>query len=280
MLGEDLRLTGVAALALLLAALLGGCGTAPAPAPAPSSSAPLPTPMPRPTHAVAAPEPRAGACHTLTYQQALASTAPSAEVPCTRTHTAQTYAVGRIDDVVDGHLLAVDSTRVQHQVASSCPASLPGYLGRSADALRLTMLRAVWFTPTLDQAAAGARWYRCDVVVLSGSTLAPLTAPLKGVLSSPRAGQYAMCGTAKPGAPGFQRVPCSAPHTWKALSVVPLAAGPYPGQQAVQAAGTAQCQQAAANTAPNALDYQWGYDWPSAQQWAAGQTYGVCWAPS
>lgn len=291
MLGQDHRLIRVVravaagAATVVATALLAACGVAPAP-PGPSQS-PLQSPslssapVRTPTHAVAAPEPRTGACHALTYQQAVAPTAPSAEVSCTRPHTSQTYAVGTLDDVVDGHLLAVDSARVQHQVAADCPARLAAFVAGTPDALRLTMLRAIWFTPTIEQATAGARWYRCDVVVINGtSSLAPLTRSLKGVLASPHAGDYAMCGTAKPGTTGFERVPCRAPHTWKALSVVPLPAGPYPGQQAVETAGTDQCRKAAANVAANALDYQWGYDWPSARQWAAGQTYGVCWAPS
>ena len=31
--------------------------------------------------------------------------------------------------------------------------------------------------------------------------------------------------------------------------------------------------------AEDALDYEWGYEWPTADQWAAGQNYGRCWAP-
>ena len=32
--------------------------------------------------------------------------------------------------------------------------------------------------------------------------------------------------------------------------------------------------------AEDALDYEWGYEWPTADQWAARQTYGRCWAPA
>ena len=31
--------------------------------------------------------------------------------------------------------------------------------------------------------------------------------------------------------------------------------------------------------ADDALDYEWGYEWPTAEQWEAGQDYGRCWAP-
>lgn len=270
----------VAALAGLLAAC-GGTSSAPAPGDSAPTAAPTSTPTSTPTRAVAAPAPQTGTCHALSYDQALATNAPDAEVPCTHAHTSQTYAVGRLDDVVNGHLLGVDSERVQHQVATACPAQLADYVGGTQQDLRLSMLRAVWFTPTSAQAAAGARWYRCDVIVVDGaSALKSLMAPLEGVLGSPRASAVAMCGTAKPGTAGFERVPCSATHSWRALSVVPLPAGHYPGAQAVEEAGTAPCQAAARGVATDTLNFEWGYDWPSAAQWAAGQTYGVCWAPS
>lgn len=253
--------------------LLAGCGGTPAPSGAPS-------PSETPTRAVAAPVPASGACHLLGYDQALAPTASAARVPCSGRHTSQTYAVGQLDRVVDGHLLAVSSDRVQHQVSGSCPASLAHFLGGSEDDVRLSLLRSVWFTPSDDQAAAGADWYRCDVVAVSGpQTLAPLHGSLHDVFASGRADDYALCGTAKPGAAGFQRVACSQQHSWRAVSIVHFAGGDYPGQGTVQAAGESPCKEAARARASDALNYAWGYDWPSKEQWDAGQTYGVCWAP-
>jgi len=216
------------------------------------------------------------------WDQAVAPTAAGgAVVPCTAAHNAQTFAVGTLSTAVQGHLLAVDAAKVQAQAARKCPAALPAYLGGDQETLRLSMLRAVWFTPTVEQAAQGADWYRCDVIGLAGDQqLATITGPLKGVLSSGHASDWAMCGTAQPGTAGFKRVPCSAPHSWKALQTVALPQGHYPGQGSVQKAGTAPCQQAAKNVASDALNYRWGYEWPTAEQWKNGQTYGVCWAPS
>ncbi len=31
--------------------------------------------------------------------------------------------------------------------------------------------------------------------------------------------------------------------------------------------------------ADDALNFQWGYEWPTEKQWDDGQTYGRCWAP-
>ena len=252
--------------------LLAGCGgtTAPSGTPSPSET---------PTQAVAAPTPKEDACHQLAYDQAVAPTAPDATVPCSGRHTSQTYAVGRLDRVVDGHLLAVSSDRVQHQISGSCPDALAHFLGGSEDDVRLSLLRSVWFTPSDGQAAAGANWYRCDVVAVSGpQQLAQLSGSLHGVLSSGRADDYALCGTAKPGTADFRRVACSEHHSWQAVSIVHFSGADYPGQGTVEAAGTSPCKDAARARASDTLNYQWGYDWPSKEQWDAGQTYGVCWA--
>ena len=37
--------------------------------------------------------------------------------------------------------------------------------------------------------------------------------------------------------------------------------------------------EAARAIASDALDYEWGYEWPTKEQWQAGQTFGRCWAP-
>ncbi len=127
---------------------------------------------------------------------------------CAEPHTSETYAVGRLDTVVDGHLLAVDSDRARAQVMRECPAALSAFLGGDVDDLRLSMVRPVWFTPSVEQSDEGADWYRCDALVVAGdSALADLTGSLKGVLGRP-AGRdfYAMCGTAAPDAEDFERV--------------------------------------------------------------------------
>ena len=87
-----------------------------------------------------------------------------------------TFFVGDLDQTVDGHLLAVDSDLVQEQVAEQCPPRLDGFIGGSTEDRRLSMLRPVWFTPTIEESDAGARWFRCDVVALAADgELAPLT---------------------------------------------------------------------------------------------------------
>ena len=139
----------IAVLALL--ALLAGC----TPEDEPESEPQATTPTPQPS-ATAAPTPDEGACYRLSFDAALAYTSDAAPRRCRGEHTSVTYAVGALNTVVDGHLVAVDSRRVKEQVAETCPRLLAGYVGGSVDQRRLSMLRAVWFTPTVEESDGGA----------------------------------------------------------------------------------------------------------------------------
>nr|WP_246283943.1 septum formation family protein [Nocardioides perillae] len=227
-----------------------------------------------------APRPATGACYALTYAEAVAATTEAAPVACRGDHTARTVAVGALPLVVDGHLLAVDSARARAAPAQRCPDRVADFLGGSRDDLRLSMLRAVWFSPTLAQADRGADWFRCDVVALAGDEqLAPLEGRLAGVLARPAGAAYAVCGTAEPGTAGFERVVCSRPHRWRAVSVVELDGRRYPGEAAVREAGQAPCEAAGRAEAADPLDFRWGWEWPTRAQWEAGTTWGLCWVP-
>jgi hypothetical protein len=251
----------------------------------PSSQArptPLTSPTPTPTVTVTPkpkpkPPPPADACYRLGYTQALAPTNPARPVPCSGRHTAVTFFVGSYDP-----RLAVDGDQVHRIESTVCPRRFAAYVGGSLEARRLSLLRTVWFTPTADQAALGAHWFQCVAIALQGSRhLALLDGPVQGTLDQ-QAGQdhYALCGTAEPGTSGFQQRICALPHSWKALRTVPFPPGPYPGADQVKAAGQTPCQDAGRVAASDPLDYQWSYQWPTLQQWRAGQTWGTCWAPS
>ncbi len=272
------------AAALLLTVVVGGLVGCSSDDPEPGGGEPSATSSAPTTPPTAAPPPEApetGACYRLGFEQALAPTSSRRPADCAAEHTSETYAVGRLDTVVGGHLVAVDSDRAQAQVASACPAALSEFLGGDLPALRLSMIRPVWFTPTVAQSDKGADWYRCDVVVVAGDeTLAEVTGSLEGVLDRPlQRGRWAMCGTAAPDADDFERVVCSAEHSWRAIEVVTFPAGAYPGVEAAQNRGQTQCENAGLDAADDPLDYEWGYEWPTAEQWEMGQTFGRCWAP-
>ena len=146
------------------------------------------------------------------------------------------------------------------------------------------MLRAVWFTPTVEESDAGAGWYRCDVVALAGDERAGAARPAAcaGVLDAGRAAaRYGMCGTAEPGSPDFARVICSSrAHAGGRSRRSPSAAAPTPAWRRSATTASERVRGRRPATRPTTRsNFTWGYEWPTAEQWAAGQTYGLCWAP-
>jgi hypothetical protein len=274
----------VGALTLVLASCTSSRDV-PQASPSPSSSSSTASPAVRTSHRpVVPPPPKPQGCYRLTVAELPRPTNDSTPVPCRSRHTAQTIYIGRLDTVVDGHAIAVDSPTVQRQIERTCPRKLAGYLGGTAADRNLTRFRVVWFSPTLEQSDQGANWFRCDVVAFArGDTLYPLPGPkrLHHALDGGKGlATYGLCGTAAPGAKGFTRVACGLRHSWKAFSTIPLAgAGAYPGQAAVRRGGEDTCKSQAQQRSGNSLKYSYGWEWPSRQQWAAGQHYGYCWAP-
>jgi hypothetical protein len=102
------------------------------------------------------------------------------------------------------------------------------------------------------------------------------------VLNRPDAlATYGLCGTAQPGAPRFQRVACALPHAWVAVSTLAIPGGErYPGPAAVRAAGEEPCAERVRGANDFPLEFSYGWEWPTAAQWATGQRYGYCWAPN
>lgn len=281
-LGPDGRVIGRTAVVGLVAALaLTGCTTPEKPAAVPSETPSSNSPTTRPEAATVPERPRERACYRLSYDEALAPASDRDPGACAGDHTAMTYLVGDLDTLVDGHLLAVDSDRVQRQVATTCPARFGAFVGGTLEARRLSMLRPVWFTPTVEDSDTGESWFRCDVIALAGDErLARLSGRMAGVLGT-EAGRdrYGICGTADPGSDNFERVICSGPHSWRALRTVAFSAKRYPGESRVRSAGEGPCEAAGRAAADDALSFRWGYQWPTREQWVGGQHYGLCWAP-
>lgn len=283
-----MRLTRVAALALV--AVLAGCsgdggnGNVDA-SPSRSETASGSPSESGSTASVEAAEkprrPKPGKCYRLSYAAAVSPTVSADPVPCGREHTAETFHVGTLDTVIRGRRLAVDSRHVQRQVATECPDRLAGFVGGTAEQRRLSMIRSVWFTPTLHDADAGADWFRCDAVVLERhQSLSRLRSSLAGVLDTAEGrARFGVCGTAEPGSREFRRVVCARPHSWRAVRTVQLPEGRYPGEEAARQVGEGPCRAAGEAVADDPLDFRWSYEWPDESQWRAGQTYGLCWVP-
>jgi hypothetical protein len=276
--------------AVLALVVLGGCTDGSEPSAEPSASASTPSTAPSrpattPRPVVPAP-PEKGACYRLQPGQLTRPTNDSRPVPCDSPHTARTVFVGTLDTVVNGHSVAVDSAFVQRQLSTTCPRKLAGFVGGSPEARDLSRFAVVWFSPTLAESDRGADWFRCDLVAFSGERSLfglPRKPPgVRGALDRPDAlATYGLCGSAAPGDKGFQRVICGRPHSWKAFGTIGLD-GPkrYPGADQLRDAGDGECKSRAAARAEDALRFRYGWEWPTREQWEAGQRFGYCWVPA
>jgi hypothetical protein len=231
------------------------------------------------------PKPKPKACYRLTLSELARPANGSTPVSCRRRHDAVTIYVGRLHTVVNGHALSVDSTRVQRQLSTACPREFANLIGGSPATRNLSRFKVVWFSPTLAQSDLGANWFRCDLIAFARQNtlmgLPPLRR-LEGALSRPGSlGTYGLCGTAAPGDPHFARVICAKPHSWRAISTIAIPGGKhYPGAAAVRRAGDAACQRRVRSRSGFALQFRYGWEWPTREQWAVGQHYGYCWAPA
>ena len=279
---RPVRLLGSAlAAALLVTGCTGASDNGSADGPASGAS----TSPAAPSAAAVPPAPAPAACYRLTRPQLTEPSNDSRPVPCRSRHNAVTVFVGRLDRGADGRPVAVDSVRAQRQVATTCPRRLDAYVGGSAGSRDLSRFNVVWYSPTLEQAARGADWFRCDLIAFSDAeALFPLPGParLRKVLDRARAlDTWGLCGTAAPGAPGFERVICARRHSWRAVDTIPLAGGRrYPGVAAVRKAGDRRCRDLARDRSGGALRLTYGWEWPTRDQWDRDQRFGYCWVPA
>jgi putative regulator of septum formation len=268
------------ALPVVAAVMLTACSTADSSAPQADPTPVLRSPSPTPTHTIPPkppPPPGPHTCYRIAYDDALAPTNQAKPVPCNGQHTAITFFVGHFPPE-----LAVDGDPVHKIEATACPHRFASFVGGTLEERRLSLLRTVWFTPTVDDATLGSHWFQCVAIALQGDQeLAPLAGPVQGALDRTESrDRYALCGTAEPGTAGFEQRMCALSHSWRALRTVPFPAGRYPGVDTVRGAGQTPCRDAGRAVASDPLNYRWSYQWPTLQQWQSGQTWGTCWAPS
>lgn len=268
------------ALAVALTLALGACSGSDSSSPDAGRTPVLQSPTPTPTETIPPKPPKpphARTCYHLGYDEALAPTRTRKAGPCTGPHTAVTFFVGQYDKS-----LPVDGDQVHQLESTACGRRFAAFVGGTPEDRRLSMLRTVWFTPTVEQAAKGAHWFECVAIALrDDEDLALIQGPVEGVLDrSEGRDHYGLCGTDEPGSQDFEQRICAASHNWVALRTVSFKPGPYPGVDAVRSAGQQPCQDAGADASSDPLNYRWSYQWPTLQQWRDGHTYGVCWAPS
>jgi len=177
-----------------------------------------------------------------------------------------------------------DATAIAEHVIPRCDRRLARWTGGTREVRLLSRLHAVWFVPTTEDLALGARWFRCDVVAYAAQTrLAELPASTEGLLDVGDAlDRVGLCSRGSPEDPDSIPVTCDRPHGWRAFTVQPLAPGPgggYPLRSELSAARTA-CSDSVREQLGFPLEWTYGWQPPSRASWDDGLRHGFCWIQS
>ena len=223
--------------------------------------------------------PATGLCRMLDADAVTRPSNDSAVVPCAEPHDSETYAVGALPAGLAK--VAYDDPAIDTWAYGTCADAFPDYLGTDQSTAMRSLLTWVWFRPSEAAWAAGARWYRCDV--LGGSAAqhdyVDLPTTTKDLLRGRSAEAWMACARGRTVASGTT-VPCSMPHDWRAATTIKLgeAGDRYPGDATVRATTRSYCSESIDAWLGYPTSYGYGYTWFGEREWDAGNRRSVCWA--
>lgn len=224
--------------------------------------------------------PKLGACRVLAPEDIGRPFNDSEVVDCTAEHTAETFAVGTFPKNLAGHVEA-DDPKLGAFIYHTCTKRFQTFLGGDESLVMRSVLTWAWFRPTKAAWENGARWYRCDVVGGSetSKTLRSLPKTAKGILLGKPDDTWMSCADGETVAKAA-KVPCSQPHTWRAVTTIQLgrADDPYPGDRLVEVRTRDFCSDSVGAWMNYPVDYDFGYTYFHEAEWKAGNRRSICWA--
>ncbi|MGI8577668.1 MAG: septum formation family protein [Nocardioidaceae bacterium] len=221
------------------------------------------------------------ACHRLSYLSTSLYSDASSAVPCTKPHTAFTFAVPTLPASVIVKGVDIGNKTIQDAASAACQSAFDRFVGGVPETRALSRITVTYFLP--DQAGfnLGAHWVRCDLIAMrTQQSLADLPANPRHFLDQARAlDQYGACSQGDPGSAKFRLVMCSEPHTYRALAALRLGAdgAKYPGETVTRVEGKRRCGHLVAAKLNLSGGYTYGWTYPTSANWAEGQRFGYCW---
>lgn len=259
--------TRVGAVAALVALVLTGCASEPQ-----GSNT-----DPAAVDAVEPPE--AGACRVLTTADLAQPVNATRTVPCNDRHTAETYHVAELPEKFDD--LTHDDPALGRFAHQRCGKKLRKHLGVDASQALRTILTWAWFRPSQQAWGEGARWIRCDVVGghADAEKLKNLPGTTKSMLAGRGKDEWMVCAAGRP-FDAAEKVACSEPHDWRAVTTIKVAepGDPYPGDATVATRSDSFCENSVRAWLGYPDDFEFAITWFGEQQWRAGNRLSVCWA--
>lgn len=232
---------------------------------------------PEQVDAVEAPE--LGACRDLTPEDVALPTNATRTVPCSEPHTAQTYAVGDLPaELQDAEY---DDPALGGFAYRTCSNRFQKFVGGDESLVMRAVVSWAWFRPSEEAWSNGARWYRCDIVGGGehNTSYVELPTVTRGLLQGDVGDEWLVCARGRSVARAA-RVPCSEPHTWRAVSTIKLGEpdDPYPGDRLVQVRSRDFCDSSVGAVLGYPVSYDFAYTWFHEAEWEVGNRRSICWA--
>jgi hypothetical protein len=180
-------------------------------------------------------QPRVGECRAMSWKEYMAASDNEAPVDCSQPHTSRVTDVVRLPKRV-GWGASID--RLTNIATRMCAPSMKETLGGSYSSRAMTAYSGAWFMPTKAQRDRGARWIRCDLVLLAGTRLATLpTDAVPALGAQPHPARIAACARART----FARTICSSRHGWRATGTFTIRQKAYPTVREFRRAAIRRC---------------------------------------
>ena len=199
--------------------------------------------------------PAVGSCHAYTFRQATKRSETSAPVDCAASHTGLTLAVTTVR--------SLKSDRAVARAAQKCDRTVRGTVG---SLLPSTAFSTRFFLPSKAEAKQGARWLRCDIVLLGGrATLAPLPVDY---LASPPTDATALCAVTQKKV--TTATVCSSRHDYRYTAHYKARGKRYPGDTKLLRSVIVTCAKKVST--PKKF---WAF-YPDQSEWNAGYRQVSC----
>jgi hypothetical protein len=222
--------------------------------------------------------PRPGACRLLTSDDIQRPSNDSPVVRCSRRHTAETFAVGEFPSTVGED---IDDPALGAHVFDTCEQRFRSFLGGDESLVMRATLTWAWFRPSQEAWERGARWWRCDVVGggEASAALLPLPETARDLLVGQPQDRWLTCAAGRTVADS-DKIPCSEPHTWRAVTTIVLGDedDDYPGDRVAEVRTRDFCSDSVGAWLNYPVDYEYGYTYFHEAEWEAGNRRSICWA--
>jgi hypothetical protein len=209
-------------------------------------------------------KPVVGECRDYDYATLMSPTDSSPAVDCAEAHTAKILATPMLPKGVTWE----NGSDVQffRTMLKTCLPALRQTLGGANDQTRyLSSYTLGWFFPTRAERNQGARWLRCDVIIMTTKSLVDLPTDTVPFLSTPPyPDDVARCLTAK-----YAGTSCAAKHAWRATGSFRMPGKNYPSKAKLSRVLKNRCPDLTTTRA-------WAYSIRDKEFWRAGDHSVAC----